>query len=77
MKTREAWLKGIGKFFDKKPLKLLARQGQPFSSSTYVRKMGEHEFSVIDDVSGSCGLDFTDGCGYISNQVMGSSEKNP
>lgn len=41
MGTRDAWLDGIGKFFDKKPLKKLARQGQPFSSSTYVRKIPE------------------------------------
>jgi hypothetical protein len=76
MKSRDAWLQGIGKFFDKKPLKKLARQGQPFSSSTYIRKVSYEEFGVIDDVSGS-GLDFTDGCGYVSNQIMGSSEANP
>jgi hypothetical protein len=58
---------------DDKPLKKLARQGQSMSSSTFVADVKSSQVTVIEDVEGNDDFVFTDGCGYISEELLKSA----
>jgi len=50
-------------------LKKLARQGQSMSSSTLIANIEQKDIKIIKDV-GRNGFTFSDGCGFVSPEVM-------
>ena len=73
MQSRDALLGSIGEFDKKDKIsKLMARQGQSMSASTYVADVTEKQVKLIHDKESEFdkSILFSDGCGYISQDLL-------